>query len=283
MLDGNVSAFVSGGSLHLKGDSAANEITIEQFASRTFTVSSRDGSTTINGQAGPLTFTRVGKDLNISLNGGDDIVELTADDSDPLWVVNKLDIKTGDGDDQVLMTQVHALRLSIDTGSGDDTVNIGDSGNTTGIMVTKEAVISTGGGTDDLQIANSLFKRTLVANLGAGGDSAAVQNTTFRKTSNLIGGSGADTMSKQGNRGKLKYSSFSSVSNTVDSSPSPSTTEANNDTATVARSASTTINVASNDTARHRHDAQSGLDCYYSAADQRHRRRQCQRHRHLHQ
>ncbi len=156
-----------------------------------FTVSSRDGSTTINGQAGPVTFTRVGKDLNISLNGGDDVVELTADDSDPLWVVNKLDIKTGDGDDQVLMTQVHALRLSIDTGSGDDTINGSDSGNTTGIMVTKEAVISTGGGSDDLQIANSLFKRTLVANLGAGGDSAAVQSTTFRENQlNLIGGSG---------------------------------------------------------------------------------------------
>ena len=49
VLDGNVRAFMSGGSLILQGDAQANEILIEQTAPRQFTVSSRDGSTTING------------------------------------------------------------------------------------------------------------------------------------------------------------------------------------------------------------------------------------------
>src|SRR5262245_58265847 len=70
VLDGNVRAFVSGGSLHLQGDFHDNQILIEQSRSRSFTVSSRDGSTLINGQAGPLTFTGVRKDLDISMGKG---------------------------------------------------------------------------------------------------------------------------------------------------------------------------------------------------------------------
>src|SRR5262245_64453517 len=68
VLAGNVHAFVSGGNLHIDGDSQANEILIEQSAPKSFTISSRDGTTTINGQAGPLTFNGVRKNVQINLD-----------------------------------------------------------------------------------------------------------------------------------------------------------------------------------------------------------------------
>jgi VCBS repeat-containing protein len=247
MLAGNITAFVSGGTLHLRGDSEDNEITIEQSASRSFTVSSRDGSTTINGQS-EVTFTRVRKDLNISMGNGDDVVELLGSEDDPLWVVNRLRVTTGNGDDQVLLSDVRALRLNIDTGSGNDTVNMGDGGNATGVYVTKESVIHTGSGDDTLDISNSTFNRILVADMGGGTDETSVQGSVFKKTSYLRGNSGDDTLSRENNRGKLRISSYSTVENSV-TSPAPITPQANNDTATVARSSNVTINVATNDTA----------------------------------
>ena len=87
VLDGGIRAFVSGGNLHIQGDSQDNQILIEQHKSRSFVVSSRDGTTLINGQSDPQTFFGVGKDLDISLAGGDDVVELAATPDDPLWVV----------------------------------------------------------------------------------------------------------------------------------------------------------------------------------------------------
>src|SRR5438093_9588622 len=84
VLAGNVHAFVSGGNLHLDGDSQANEILIEQSAPKSFTITSRDGTTTINGQAGPLTFNRVSKNVFITLKGGDDVAELDGADGGAL-------------------------------------------------------------------------------------------------------------------------------------------------------------------------------------------------------
>src|SRR4051812_2408864 len=69
VLTGNVQASVKGGSLNIRGDSADNEITIT-YDANVFTIASRDGSTTINGQAGPVDFTHVKKDLNIAMNNG---------------------------------------------------------------------------------------------------------------------------------------------------------------------------------------------------------------------
>src|SRR5262245_46018753 len=72
VLDGNISAFMRGGSLHIVGDSKGNEITIEQSALKSFTISSADGATTINGRTGPVTFNGVKRDLNINLGRGND-------------------------------------------------------------------------------------------------------------------------------------------------------------------------------------------------------------------
>jgi VCBS repeat-containing protein len=249
VLDGNVRAFVSGGSLHLQGDFHDNEILIEQSKSRSFTVSSRDGSTLINGQSGPLTFNGVRKDLDISMGKGNDVVELSATSDDPLWVVNRLFIDTGVGADQVLMTQVHALRLQINTGSGNDTLNIGNDGADGGIIVTKEAVIVTGSGQDDARIANSLFKRRLTLNLGNNNDETSLQDVTVRKRSNIIGAAATDTLNRQDLHGKFKFIDFERTNGTV--TPPTEELTATNDAAGITEDATpntVTGNVLTNDT-----------------------------------
>src|SRR5437870_2402290 len=120
VLDGNVHAFVRGGSLHLDGDSRNNEITIEQSAARSFTVTSRDGTTTINGQAGPLTFNGVRKNLFIALKGGNDVVDLAGTSGSALAIRGRLFADLGSGDDQLLMENVHVRGMTINMGTGAD-------------------------------------------------------------------------------------------------------------------------------------------------------------------
>lgn len=248
VLDGNVRAFLSGGNLQVIGDSGDNQITITQSSLRSFTISSRDGSTTINGQSGDQTFTRVRKDLNINLGNGADVVEINGTADDAVTVGNRLNIITGSGADQVLLNEVHAIGLHINTGSGDDVVNAGNDGAEGGLVITKEAVILTGSGQDDARLANSNFKRFLTLDMGNNNDQTTMQNVTVHRRSVINGGPGDDTLNRENNHGKLKFKSYEHVSNTV-TSPAPIPPVAANDTATVTRGQSTTINVATNDTA----------------------------------
>jgi len=248
VLAGNIHAFVSGGSLHLDGDSQANEILIEQFGPKSFTISSRDGTTTINHQAGPLTFNRVSNHVFVNLKGGNDVAELDGADGGALVVKNGLFVDMGWGADQLLMNNVHVLRLHVNMGSGADLINIGDDGNASGVMVTKEAIVLTGSGQDDARIANSIFKRFLNLDMGAQNDSTTIQGTTVRRRSVINGSSGTDTLNRENNHGKLKFFSYETVNNSVQS-PAPIPPIAANDTATVTRGQPVTINVAANDTA----------------------------------
>jgi VCBS repeat-containing protein len=74
-----------------------------------------------------------------------------------------------------------------------------------------------------------------------------MQDVTVRRRSVINGASGFDTLNREGNRGKLKFRNYEDVNNTVQS-PAPVPPVAANDTATVTRGGSTTINVAANDT-----------------------------------
>src|SRR5262245_20006272 len=248
VLAGNVHAFVSGGNLHIDGDSQANVILIEQSASKSFTITSRDGTTTINGKAGPLTFNGVRKNVQINLKGGNDVAELDGADAGALVVKNGLFVEMGSGADQLLMNNVHVLRLHVNMGSGNDLINIGDDGNSSGVMVTKEAVVVTGSGADDARFANSIFKRFLNLDMGANNDSTTIQGTTVSRRSVINGSSGRDTLNRENNHGKLKFLSYEVVNNSVQS-PAPIPPVATNDTASVTRGQAVTINVAANDTA----------------------------------
>jgi VCBS repeat-containing protein len=242
VLTGNVQAFVTGGTLRVNGDSADNQILISQVGPQIFQISSRDGTTTINGQTAPQTFSRAKNDMQINMGAGNDVVEIAGVAGAPLTVKQRLSVVTGPGDDQVLVSNVRALRLTIDTGAGNDTLNIGSGGATAGVNVTKEAVIAMGAGNDNAVIANSQFRKTLVLDMGAGTDNATMTSTSVTKKSTLNGGAGIDTLNRQGVSGKLSIVSFENNNTTV------STPTAANDTASVAPGHNTVINVATNDT-----------------------------------
>ena len=247
VLDGNVRAFVSGGVLRLEGDFRHNEIIIEQSSLRSFRISSRDGTTLINGQPNPRTFFGVGNDLNVSLGSGNDVVKILGTSEDAVTVSDRLVINTGSGADQVLLSEVHAIGLNVNTGSGDDIVNVGDGGAQGGLEITKEALILTDGGQDDVSISNSLFKRFVVVNMGNNNDQTTLEDTRVRQRSTFIGGSGFDRLNRQRNSGELRFISFERTRNTVQA-PTPIPPLAANDTASVVRGSSVAINVAANDT-----------------------------------
>ena len=175
------------------------------------------------------------------------MAEIDGTPDDAVTVSNRLNINMGSGADQVLLNDVHAIGLHINTGSGNDVVNVGNDGAEGGLVITKEAVILTGSGQDDARIANSNFKRFLTLDMGNNNDQTTMQDVTVHRRSVITGGSGFDTLNRQNNHGKLKFKSYERVSNTV-TSPAPIPPAAVNDTATVTRGGSTTINVATNDT-----------------------------------
>src|SRR5947208_1788764 len=79
-----------------------------------------------------------------TLKGGDDVAELDGGAAAALVVRNSLDVDMGSGADQLLMNNVHVLRLHVNMGTGSDLINIGSDGDDPGVMVTKEAIIVTG-------------------------------------------------------------------------------------------------------------------------------------------
>jgi len=248
VLDGNVNAFLSGGTLHINSGSANNEITITQNAAQSFTISSRDGTTTINGQSSDQTFNGVRKDLDINLGGGADVVEMDGSSFGAATVSNRLNINMGSGDDQVLLNHIHALGLHINTGSGNDLLNVGNDGAEDGMIIVKEAVIVMGSGRDDARIFNSDFRRFVNLIMAGNNDTVTMEDVTARRRSVIDGGSGFDTAHRLNVGSKVRFKNFEQFDHNV-TSPAPVAPVAVNDTATVARGGSTTINVATNDTA----------------------------------
>ena len=76
---GNVTAVLAGGTLTLTGDAQDNAIAVTQSAPSSFTISSDDGTTTINGGADAVTITGVTRDLRVLLDGGNDRLEHVQD------------------------------------------------------------------------------------------------------------------------------------------------------------------------------------------------------------
>jgi VCBS repeat-containing protein len=245
VLDGNVHAFVRGGDLHITGDSAGNEITITQSASNSFTISSRDGATTINGQSADVTL-NARHNVIISMGSGDDVVDFDGT-AGAMTIHGRLTANMGGGADQLLLEDVALRGMTINMGSGNDLLNLGSDGADTGVTSSKVTVINMGSGVDDARIANSNIY-LLVMNMGGQNDSLTIQDTSVHRRSVITGGPGRDTLNRQGNSGKIKYLSFEVVNNSV-IAPSPVPPIATSDTATVLRGQSTTINVAANDTA----------------------------------
>ena len=224
---------------------AGNEITITQSASNSFTISSRDGATTINGQSADVTL-NARHNVIISMGSGDDVVDFDGT-AGAMTIHGRLTANMGGGGDQLLLEDVALRGMTINMGSGNDLLNLGSDGADTGVTSSKVTVINMGSGVDDARIANSNIY-LLVMNMGGQNDSLTIQDTSVHRRSIIIGGPGRDTLNRQGNSGKIKYLSFEVVNNSV-IAPSPVPPIATSDTATVLRGQSTTINVAANDTA----------------------------------
>src|SRR3954469_10539995 len=120
LLAGDVTVAVLNGNLSIVGDSAANDITIQEGATANSIVvtgiGTTGGNTTINGGTNIGTFTGLTRNIPVRMNGGDDTVSVLADLAAP-------------------------GNLSISMGSGDDTVAIGD-----GSTIAGKLSITTDGG-----------------------------------------------------------------------------------------------------------------------------------------
>lgn len=138
--DGNVSVMLGDQVLYVTGDNASNHIWIQGVGKNSVIVRSTDGTTTINGQSGPLFLSSVKEGYHVTMNGGDDAVIVSdtlsrrglnvdmGSGNDALGLVRAAHrgytkLTLGDGND-LLDIRLSTLRdfLAVDPGAGDDQV-----------------------------------------------------------------------------------------------------------------------------------------------------------------
>lgn len=228
LLAGDVTVSVLNGNLLIVGDSADNDITIEQgTTANSFIVTgigTVGGDTTINGAPSTTgTFTGVTHNITVRMNGGDDTVSVLADTLAP----GNLSISLGSGDNTVAIGAGATItnNLSITAAGGDDTVTVTDT------TVNGSANIETGGGDDDVTLTgltvgedtaagaasqnvfgnsplgrflNNLFqdnngssnsKAGLTVDTGAGDDTVIASELTVHGSASIQTGFGDDTVS----------------------------------------------------------------------------------------
>src|SRR5262245_11301303 len=216
---GNVTAAVFEGILYVVGDDNSNQISIVGQGGSAVQIRSQDGTTNINGQTGPINFDKVVGGFHVLMNGGDDLLTLT-----DTFAGRNLNIDMGAGNDSLGIFNFWSMRTSImRMGAGNDTLMIGNS------VFGRDTMFDEGDGDDTARIAGSFFYRNTFANGGAGANSFTSTDNWFNNLiqANLNGGTPTPTPPN----------------------PNPTAPTANNDSASVARGGTVTINVAANDTA----------------------------------
>ncbi|QVL33192.1 tandem-95 repeat protein [Telmatocola sphagniphila] len=213
VLSGNVTALVLGNSLDVLGDSGNNFISIQGTAPNTVSINSTDGSTTINGQSGPVTLSGIKAGVFIILGNGDNNLEISGvDTSTEFW------ISTGTGNNTIGLANVYSGR----------SLNIASAG--------------TGSNTIFADYCWGL--ENLFINSGAGSDKVAVLNSDYGPNS---------TVTTTGQNGTLSLTNDTFGANSSNSGFTNVLTNAqpivNSSTASVAAGSSTTINVLANDQA----------------------------------
>jgi hypothetical protein len=172
LLSGDVTAWVSGGSLTIMGDQADNQLLLTADPSQQGQISLDGENTTINGQRGPISFKGVVRNVRIYLgDGADSILISNANFARDLAVFGNK------GDDQVLLDTVQINgNLTIDTADGTDTVDLAST------TVKGRTVVNTGVGADIFTAEGSTFRRQFLLNVGAG------DNQIFTDSVNFFGG-----------------------------------------------------------------------------------------------
>ncbi|MFN9346362.1 MAG: beta strand repeat-containing protein [Planctomycetota bacterium] len=214
LLAGDVTAAVTNGFLVVRGDDAANELTIERISGDSVRITGATG-TTINGLTQPAIL-RVRKGYDIATGGGDDKLTVIG-----LNAVGRYEIRMdlGAGNDVLVASNLLAQRIH--AGGGD--------------------------GNDSITIRNSRSRRGSGVGGGAGDDSMVLENLRFGNGSCIDGGTGKNTVTQTNNRFGVRFTQI----NTDPNAPSDIVNVApvaNNDSVSLAVGATTQINVLSNDT-----------------------------------
>jgi hypothetical protein len=147
LLSGNVTATVTtGGNLLVVGDAQANQIAI-QTTSGALQVSSLDGTTTINGGAGPFTATGFTGDVDVFMKQGADVVDVGGTGA-VTSLPHNLVIDTGSGNDTVAVENASiGGSVALFGGAGSDTFTVGSSSSEAPVTVGGSVFIVGGTGT----------------------------------------------------------------------------------------------------------------------------------------
>ena len=212
LLAGDVTAAVTNGFLVIRGDDAANELTIERISGDRVQVTGATG-TTINGLTQPAV----------------------------LRVRKGYDIATGGGDDKLTVIGLNAFgryEIRMDLGIGNDTLVASN-------LLAQRIHAGGGDGNDSITLRNSRSRRGSGVGGGAGDDTLVLENLRFGNGSCIDGGTGNDILQESNNR----YGVRSTKLNIDPNTPIITPPTALGDAFSVVRSGSNTVNLANNDTA----------------------------------
>ena len=171
MLAGNVTAIVDSlDHIIIRGDGADNLAVVESDAAEFVWLRGVDG-TTINGEAQLLIGgnSELTRDIRIDLRGGDD--QFAFND---VRLLGNVDLRTGSGDDLVLVNEVFAIREHIvDLGSGTDRFGAANT-----VMRGNLSVLGQGGG-DYIQLTNFVAIRDVNIQMHGGDDEFHADDSTI--------------------------------------------------------------------------------------------------------
>jgi hypothetical protein len=202
--EGNVTAVVTNGGLVIRGDAASNGLSLVLGdTAGTIAVGGFDGTTTVNGSLDGIIVSGVTGDVDITLRGGDDQLNLidlafvpipgsllidtgpgddaiSVDDSSP---GEDVVANTGPGNDSFTMNS-GARNLLVHTADGDDFLNLD------GVTVGDRATLRSGGGDDEVVINFSTIGGDTTVETSGGTDSLTILDSTFEGSTELNGGGG---------------------------------------------------------------------------------------------
>jgi hypothetical protein len=193
---------VTGGDLVLTGNSAPNEVVIQQTNS---------GGLRVDGWSGPgqptylrynnrlyqsLTMSGVTDDVRIDLNAGNDAVWFGSSYQHSA-VPDDLNIYTDDGVDVVALANISMDDLLIDTGNQDDFVYTNSITVGPPVLSASDAIINTGNGSDDVTMAYCEVGRDVTINTGADGghDEVTLLGLIVRDDLSIATNAGMDQVS----------------------------------------------------------------------------------------
>ncbi|MCY3007654.1 MAG: hypothetical protein NTV29_16990 [Planctomycetota bacterium] len=212
LLAGDVTAAVTNGFLVVRGDDAANELTIERISGDRVQVTGATG-TTINGLTQPAV----------------------------LRVRKGYDIATGGGDDKLTVIGLNAFgryEIRMDLGIGNDTLVASN-------LLAQRIHSGGGDGNDSITLRNSRSRRGSGVGGGSGDDTMTLENLRFGNGSCIDGGTGKNLLQETNNRYGVRSTKFNIDPNNPIITPPTALADA----FSVVKSGSNSVNLANNDTA----------------------------------